>query len=108
MGKEKDEGDQSERARAKQRGAKGRKSSRQLDGLPGSTFYSSNEKITKDVSLEWVSGICRASPLSISLSPWNSFSFDFQRQSMKTSNLYRSCPEAYYRILSLRERNRLV
>lgn len=57
---------ESEWARAKQRGARGRKSPRQLDGLPGSTFHSSNEKITKDVSLQWVSGICS---LSLSLPP---------------------------------------
>jgi len=91
MEKEKDKG--SEWARAKQRRARGRKSSRQLDGLPGSTFHSSNEKITKDVSLQWVSGICRVSlplsSLSISLSLWNPFSFDYQRESTKTSNLHR-------------------
>lgn len=75
-GREKKEQDQSETRAEQQRGARWRKSPRQLDELPGSTFHSSNEKITKDVSLQWVSGICRVSlpPLP----PRNSFSFDYQ------------------------------
>lgn len=52
-GREKRERDQSETRAKQQRGARGRKSPRQLDELPGSTFHSSNEKITKDVSLQW-------------------------------------------------------
>lgn len=80
----------------RRREARRRKSPRQLDGLPGSTFHSSNEKITKET--------CHfnGSPVSVVFLPlsrplFRILSLDYYDNLLRSlTYIDKSCPEAYY------------